>query len=162
MRVITIDPSTHSTGVAFWRVDGFTSHPRPVKPTATALLTSREKDWKVSTVDIVEQFRRLMMEKRVDQKTCLVYCEQPAYQQGNHHTAATGGLVKMAHFCGVLSSVVLDFRYVGINEWKGNLPKDLVTQRIQEYYGSCPELWQSWKKDIWDAVGIGLFLFGEF
>lgn len=163
MRMISIDPSIHSCGVALWRVEDLKRPPRrPATPTSVHLLTAREVEWQASAAKIAEQFAALLQSKQVDPTKCLVYCEQPQYLPSKFHTTATGGLVKMAHLCGLLSGVCPKFGYVEISRWKGNLSKDMVESRIKKYYEGKPLLWKQWKKDMWDAVGIGLYVQGEF
>ncbi len=159
VELISIDPGTKNTGVAFWgrRVPGA----RRIIPLEVYLLTSHETEWMAAAESIRTQLAGLLMNAAYTFEFASTICEQPQYMPGQFATTATGALVKMAHLCGLLGSVAPKFAYVGINEWKGNLPKSIVTERIQKYYEGLAVA-EKWKADMWDAVGIGLYRYGEF
>ncbi len=54
------------------------------------------------------------------------------------------------------------FEYVDVNNWKGNLKKDIVIKRITRTYNEAGLKFKPFTKDEWDAVGIGLYLKGFF
>ena len=61
----------------------------------------------------------------------------------------------------------LGFNSVLPAEWKGQLPKEVVMQRVKaalSYYElGCVELpAKSLQHNVWDAIGIGLFACGRF
>jgi hypothetical protein len=49
-----------------------------------------------------------------------------------------------------------------VNAWKGNLPKQVVIDRIERFYKKRGIKLGKIHKDEWDAVGIGLYLKGQF
>jgi len=133
-------------------------------PRVARCLKSHNKDWQANCSEIAKA-----LQKELDQywsastiSTVLTICEQPKFLASRSVTATTGGLVKMAHLSGLLSSVLPNFNYVDINAWKGNLSKEIVIERIKHYYRHTPRVFAEWQDDAWDAVGIGLHHFGEF
>ena len=155
--LISIDPGTKKTGVALWPLEWCGGL---VKPLAVHLLKGKGKDWQVSSESVRSQLAAVLQAYNTHQAKTV--CEQPQYLASKMVTTTSGALVKMAHLCGLLASVAPGFTYVGINEWKGNLPKDVVIKRIKRYYASEPLVYADWKDDAWDAVGVGLYQNGEF
>jgi hypothetical protein len=95
-----------------------------------------------------------------------VYCEMPPFIQTS---AQSGAQAKLMHSCGVIAGLCIAlgkkpcaFEYVNVNDWKGNLPKEVVMKRIVKIFNdhrlTCPP----YAKDEWDAVGIGFYLKGLF
>jgi len=91
-----------------------------------------------------------------------VYCEFPAFfnTAGGQMVAGKGDLSKLIYLIGVIRGVVFPtkFKLVPVNKWKGQLPKNVVINRIKRYYEKYPEFLSNvnLKKDVWDSVGIGL------
>jgi hypothetical protein len=84
--------------------------------------------------------------------------EMPHYQESAVGSFAwkTGDLQKLVLLVGFLvadnwGAVTL----VNPREWKGQLPKAVVEERIRKRLGT--KACAGFKKDIWDAVGIGLW-----
>lgn len=163
--VLTVDPSVHFTGVAVWAFASLEAGlallskrktaPRPRK---TFLLEAQEKDWIESANSILEQFENLLDKYEVSE----VFCEQPQYMAGAHQATASGSLQKLCHVAGMFASSCarrkIKFEYVRIPDWKGNLPKKIVQERIEKLYTGKLK----YKRDEWDAVGIGLYKLGLF
>jgi len=152
---VTIDPSSRSMGVAIWN----TEQPAPV---GTALFKGKHgEDWSESMLQIGKDLNALLK----DGTYYKVFCEQPAYMAGSHQTAASGALVKLTHSAGVAAGICIAhgiyFEYVPINQWKGNLSKDVVNKRIRKILAD-ESLCETFVDDEWDAVGIGLFVKGLF
>lgn len=97
-----------------------------------------------------------------------IACEYPAFfgSEGGQVAARSGSLVKLAVVVGTLYGVCLDwgiaFRPVGVNEWKGNLSKEIVKARIEKILGSSALADLRPKEHAWDAIGIGLYCRGKF
>jgi hypothetical protein len=73
-----------------------------------------------------------------------------------------GDLQKLVFLVGVFAGYFSRCKFTPVtpNEWKGQLPKDVVIRRLQKRFG--PGATQEWSKDVWDAVGIGLWKLGKF
>ena len=166
--ILTIDPSVHSAGFAIWgfaslesalkKLEGKHRIPRPKK---TYLLRSncKEKDWLLDAEKVLGQFEEILDRFEVSE----AYCELPTYMAGAHGATASGSLQKLCHVAGMFSMACLKrkikFEYVSICDWKGTMGKKLVERRITKLYGVgiLP-----YKKDEWDAIGIGLYKLGKF
>jgi hypothetical protein len=59
-----------------------------------------------------------------------------------------------------------EFHDVKVSSWKGQLPKELVIDRIKDFYrkqdAGLKLLSMSLDGNDWDALGIGLYLQGLF
>lgn len=99
-----------------------------------------------------------------------VICEMPMCfldSQRGIASAGSSAIVKLAFVVGVFGACVsahsILFRLVKVQDWKGQLPKEVINMRIRNLLGEsgCAPF----RADIWDAVGIGLwrmrFLFLE-
>lgn len=96
------------------------------------------------------------------------WVEWPSFQESNRGRAAArkGDLMKLA----LAASIGLNVAWacnghgyaVPIQEWKGQLPKDVVAKRIHKRLGKsvCDQL--EIKSHAEDAVGLGLYLKGFF
>ena len=90
-----------------------------------------------------------------------VYCEMPSFFVTNRGMVAaeSGSLIKLTYFVGLLAGMFQEknvlFEVVQIQQWKGQLPKEVVKKRILKVLGSsaCSEF----RLDVWDAVGMGLW-----
>lgn len=152
---MTVDPSSRSVGVAIWR-EG------ELKPSGVYLLKPRKKNWLDSAIQIGQEIQALIIACDVEK----VYCEMPAYMAGSHTTAAGGALVKLTTSAGIVAGICVSqfipFEYVEICKWKGNLPKEEVIRRICKLYKFKNSKAAPYKADEWDAIGIGLYVQGEF
>lgn len=149
---LSVDPGIRGTGYALW--DG-----KLLK--RTGIFASRSEDWLEAGGQVASQLHQFACKERVE----AVYCEFPAYFQsaGAQVVARSGSLVKLAWFVGFLSALFITgfktFRFVEVNEWKGQLPKDVVELRIRKIMGE--KVTKKFKTHIWDAVGIGLYVHGR-
>lgn len=118
------------------------------------VLTSKVKDWKLKGIDLLIQL------SRVTKGANTVVMEFPEYHQslGGTVTAKSGSLVKLSWFVGVLSGGLSyeSLELVTPTQWKGQLPKNIVIQRIKK---RMPEV--KAKSHDWDAIGLGLYWKGE-
>jgi hypothetical protein len=76
---------------------------------------------------------------------------------------AKGDLQKLCFLVGMLAGyfkTARSFTPVTPNEWKGQLPKQVVIRRLIKRFGATATA--DWQKDAWDAVGIGLWKMGSF
>ncbi len=158
--IMTVDPSSRSMGVALWNARKWKIFDLPID---TRLFKgSKCSSWEGSSRCIGESLAYLMNTHQIIK----VFCEQPAYMQGSHQSAAGGALVKLTHSAGMVAGMCYllgcGFEYVAINKWKGNLPKSVVNDRIREIILDRSGKQCVFQQDEWDAVGIGFYLKGVF
>lgn len=76
-------------------------------------------------------------------------------------------LFKLAHligaYCGVCSALNIRWSVVTVNEWKGQLPKDVVCRRLIRMFAQCGHtlVESAYNHDVWDAIGIGVYKQGN-
>lgn len=149
--LVAIDPGIQ-TGVAVWadRLDEM--------PVATATFRPRkEQSWIQGAVSVTTQLSQWLRQYQF-QKDTLGFIEEPAFfdTSSGHMIARRGDFCKLAMIAGwelgVLSQFVIVPRLVGIQNWKGQLPKAIVRDRIREVLGKS----FTGSEHEWDAVGIGL------
>lgn len=156
--LLAIDPGLNSMGWAYWH------ETKNLMPSKTGLLKAPRK------LELSKRAKWLAVE--LDQKLEInrslrhgygpvIVSEFPAWH-GIQLGWAAGDLQKLVFLVGVLAGYFhgADFTPVTPNEWKGQLPKKVVIRRLQKRFG--PGATQEWSKDIWDAVGIGLWKLGKF
>ncbi|TXH19723.1 MAG: hypothetical protein E6R03_00140 [Hyphomicrobiaceae bacterium] len=147
--VVAVDPGLNFCGVA-WFMDGGTVPTRVevVKPT-------RGKDLGHRMAQVAEA----VGSKGANFSDHLVI-EMPAFQSGATREMGwkTGDLQKLTLLVGYLCAhdwgrvtLVTPF------EWKGQLPKTVVMERIKRRLGAGECLRLGIERDGWDAVGIGLY-----
>jgi hypothetical protein len=156
--LVAIDPGLNSMGVAFWaerRVRRET-----LVPTQTFLIKAPRK------LNLAP--RALWIARELDRKLPLgtnrgdFVCEYPAWH-GIQLGWAAGDLQKLVFLVGTFAGYFKEarsFTPVTPGEWKGQLPKSVVIRRLTKLFG--PGATQEWEKDVWDAVGIGLWKLGRF
>jgi hypothetical protein len=105
----------------------------------------------------------------------LIMCEIPAYQGTPSRSMGwkKGDLQKLTYLVGSMgyacSSMILRKNPITIPYyatvtpagWKGQLSKEIVIQRIKKRIPDVVEQFDPYK-DIWDAIGIGLWAIGDF
>lgn len=95
-----------------------------------------------------------------------VAIEWPAFHgsAAGETVATSGSLVKLTYAVGAIARVFesqdIPVRLVPVAEWKGQMPKTAVEYRIKKILGE--EACKGFRKHVWDAVGIGLHVKGEF
>jgi hypothetical protein len=98
--------------------------------------------------------------------------EMPTFMEsyGGHTTARSGALVKLALVCGMQYQTLTDMvgvsKFVPVGTWKGQLPKDVVAQRLVKLLDrdKCKVQMSILEQPShdWDAVGIGMHALGRF
>lgn len=150
--IVAIDPGI-ATGVAVWenRFD--------VAPVATATFRApKEKDWFWSANSVTDQLSEWLRQYQFQTDT-IGFLEEPAFfdTSSGHMVARRGDFCKLAMMAGwelgVLTHLGITPRLVGIQNWKGQLPKAVVRDRIQQVLGSKTF---TGSEHEWDAIGIGL------
>ena len=149
---ITIDPGISGTGYAIW-------NQKWNLLLAGGIYEPRVHNWMSKGRAIAVGIFRICKKYRVNK----VYIEFPRFMQsiGGQVTAKSGALVKLCWMVGFLSAVLMDKKQelIEVNKWKGNLPKDIVEKRVRRI---LPKLSKNLKSHTVDAIGIGLYLKGEF
>jgi hypothetical protein len=153
---------------------------RPPAPAATGVLRKRfnnyvaTANWLADELQKITRNRALCAVHRSSACGCVagtslvVTCEFPEYQTGASRSMGwmRGDLQKLTYLVGVLSRMSHDqgavFEPVPVSQWKGQLPKDIVIDRIQQALGTraCTKLGIT--THAWDATGIGLWRLGVF
>lgn len=180
--VLAVDPGVAGTGWALWR-SVKKGQQAPNHPDEVGVLTPRGGTFVEKSNAIADELhvitgraRWLCAVHRVyfcgcgKQPHVLVACEFPEFQAAAHRMMGwkRGDLQKLTYLVGAVGymaygmtvSAVLE--PVPVSQWKGQLPKAVVTDRIREALGSaaCGQL--AIKTHAWDAVGIGLWRLGVF
>lgn len=155
-RIVTIDPGVKGTGYAVWR--GGLYWPRLEPPIASGVLSvDRDSSWSIRSAKMLREFYGLCK----DYVPNRVICEYPEFfASGKGYASAAGGnLVKLAHLVGMFDGACVlsqcPFSMMPVREWKGQMSKQLVIQRIRKRLG------KTYKSHAADAVGIGLHCKGH-
>jgi Holliday junction resolvasome RuvABC endonuclease subunit len=150
--LLSIDPGVEF-GWALW------NNPLSKVPTKYGIvIPPRVLEWEERISMVIKRFAEL-----IDwHSPATVCCELPCFM--NDLAARSNNLVKLAYAAGSFEGVatargVKAYRSVPVNEWKGQLPKRVVSDRIQKLL--TPEKC-TWNSHVWDAVGIGLYVQGYF
>lgn len=145
---ISIDPGLNGTGYAIWSSEWrLISH---------GVLTSSEIDFQVKGYALVASLEELTQKWKCG-SGCI---EFPKLFQsaGGLAVANSGALVKLSWFVGlVCGQLSFPLELVEVNDWKGQLPKNVIERRIKRILPGCKA-----KSHDWDAIGIGLFKAGRF
>ena len=158
--LVTLDPGLRGTGIAIWD-SGKLFATKVVEPTAG--------DWWT---------RSRFVADAIYNHVCFYMSDRPAgpnrdrYRiimettqfMGSGMAWKTGDMQKLTFLNGVIYERLRQaksFYPVMPNEWKGQLPKDVVIERAERELGKkfCARL--GVKTHAWDAVGIGLWAMGR-
>lgn len=155
MTRLFIDPSIHSMGIAIWPGRRWKKRK---SPSYTDLFRSKGNDWLQRSHYQINELKAVFNGWSPDR----VYCEVPQFYETHKGMASqrSGSIGKLCVFVGMVVQLFGEerIRLVTPNEWKGQLPKKIVTSRIRKILGvkEC----KKYRADIWDAVGIGLWKMG--
>jgi hypothetical protein len=172
---ITIDPGTEYCGVAVWEADAkLWAAVRPpvavalLRPSTVAGTPYEDRATNIASkfsLDVLSRFHYLDAPRECRQ-TIEIASEFPEIfgaDGGSMAAGVKGTWMKLAFMVGCIAMAGavrgIPFRPVPVRQWKGQMPKDMVERRIRRVLGdtACAPF----KRDIWDAVGIGLFLKGH-
>lgn len=106
-----------------------------------------------------------------DRAGAILVAEWPAFRAANavgHAAASQDDLTGLAACAGVVfAAPMLDPEWLGalalaapVADWKGQLPKKVVNQRLERAIGSEDRVGTKIHADAWDATGIGLWVMG--
>jgi len=145
--VVFVDPGLGGTGLAFFRkLDG--------PPDAVRQRAGGRGDWRERQFRLALWFAESLSIWQPNE-VVIEYPEQ--FQSAKSHACVErGDLGKLYALCGMYMLVSYEQttgvlpRLVSPNEWKGQLPKRVVDQRIRRTWG------QTYPDHVSDAVGMGL------
>ncbi|MEK7093363.1 MAG: hypothetical protein AAB927_02655 [Patescibacteria group bacterium] len=155
--LLAIDPGLHSAGWAAFKSGACVPHD-------AGLIVPRHEyegeELLTRSLDIGMQMASLA--KMQSCSTTII--EFPAYYgEGDKHA---GQIFKLCACIGAIAGCLnangVTVESVLVPDWKGQLPKIVVQKRIERILGLplCRQL--ELRKDMWDAVGIGLYKRGMF
>lgn len=160
---VSVDPGLGGTGWAIWQ-------DRVLKKVGVVYAIRDEDTWDTHAVEIAVRLENRIHEEinnplRVREGVSL-YVEFPQVMDSVAGIAATrgGGILKLAFLVGCIVSRPIwdanDTHLVTPMQWKGQLPKEVVINRIKAEMGelTCTRL--GIKTHAWDAVGLGLYSLG--
>ena len=162
---VTIDTGALSPGWAFWDVSGTRVAESLAGPVAVGLFQPPKiLEWYEKTREVNAALAaQFLSQEKAGNRIVEAWIEYPQYfdSEGGQIAAKEGNLVKLAVSAGKISELCERFSMkvvlVPVNTWKGQLDKDQVAYHIRKRLGAelCTRM--NFRKDIWDAVGIGLF-----
>ena len=134
-----------------------------------AIIPPGNKEWGARTDEVMTQLYLqgvLWGGKMIE--TC--YCEWPAYfdTAGGRMAAVKDSLQKIVFIVGRVAEMCyqhsIDFGFVPVNDWKGQMSKDAVIWRLKNKKLQDFEirLAEAAGTHAWDAVGIGCYVLGRF
>lgn len=158
-QLYAIDPGLGGTGIARWIM--WPEHKRP-RLKSVAIIRDRARD-DTLTNRCADLTNRL---PDSPEQSDFVVIEMPQHMTNTKGIAAQAGAVyKLTFLVGFLAARFdmsgATVHVVNPSEWKGQLPKDIVQQRVERILGksTCREL--NIRSHAWDAVGIGLWALGR-
>lgn len=167
--VLTVDPGGYTMGACLFAYPGWQSD--MVCPPCQSMVigyTKKERDKYTpheALIYMINRLRTLWFEN-YDIRLC--FCERPRLFGSARSMASgiKGHLQMMDMFRGALLQLCDDhgvnFSNVDVLDWKGQLPKHLVNQRIREILNGGSTVLSDNESHDWDACGIGLYLQGVF
>lgn len=160
---LAIDPGVNGSGYAFF-------YNGDLKDTGVFSPRSTDHEFYDKGLTVCEKFESLFQNLRlhypINRLNAEVHIEYPAFFGGasGSMVARRGDLVKLAWIVGMITEKAIQHYWtpilVPVNDWKGQLPKEVVVERIKEDYPEVENF--NVKSHAWDAVGIGLYALGRF
>ena len=157
-RLMSIDPSVNNLGMAIWDVNEKKLllwkllHPEVGQ-------RRNEFDKSLSMLNQVKQWIQTYAVNRIIMET------PEHWVVGGFQARETGSMTKLAFVCGMLCSLVNDlqeFKVVTPAEWKGQLPKEVVANRLKDHYLPLGVNLTEIDANVADAIEIGHFyLYGD-
>ncbi len=163
--MISIDPGVE-VGWALWDKKRWNKLVSPVrvgiiKPRISSGL-EKFANWQVRVESTMRQFTAILEGTNQIEEAIIEYPQFFGSDATGQASARKGDLVKLAIACGMIGGTAYDrgikIAWAAVKDWKGQLPKRIVENRIRELLG----LGVTYKDHEWDAVGIGLWSKGFF
>lgn len=166
MTLMAIDPGLNSMGWAFWETTTVVSIRNRVRPPDAVGLNHAPQKY-----DLVRRalhqavaLHHVVLDHGIEIDSVHFVSEYPAWHGDQVRKGwASGDMQKVCLLVGTFVGYLhqaKSFTLVTPNEWKGQMPKDVVKRRLIKRFG--PGTTQDWERDVWDAVGIGLWKMGHF
>jgi hypothetical protein len=120
-------------------------------------------NWVLTCEKFHERFHRIINQFTVRR----VYCEFPQYfaSATGHAATGKGDIHKLACLVGVFMGATYEyggeFHPILVNDWKGQLSKDAVIQRVGDRLPNLRSSGMKIETHSYDAIGIGLFAQGD-
>jgi hypothetical protein len=158
-RLMSLDPSINNCGMAIWDM--------ATKNLIARALLHPKKGNKDNEYDksesILEQIREFIKMYGI---THMILEVPEHWAVAGFEARETGSIAKLCFVCGMIYSLknqLEEFKVVVPRGWKGQLPKEVVANRLQEEYMTKYDIdMQKMDKNVMDAIGIGHFrLFGK-
>jgi hypothetical protein len=157
-RLMSIDPSINNLGVAVWDIEPIKllMH-RLIHPTVVSRVNSFEKAW-----SMLEQMKQWKTTYGVTN----IIVEQPeVWNVAGFEARETGSMDKLNFVCGLLYSLrseVEEYRLVTPQQWKGQLKKEIMCNRLYNHYIVQNIDLRKIDANVADGIGIGHFyLYGR-
>ncbi len=154
-RLMSIDPSINNLGVAVFEGQKLILYK----------LLHPSKDCRDTPYDkAISLFNKIKDDIKVWSVRRLIL-EIPEYWAvAGFHARETGAIFKLTFVCGALCTLVNDLEELKVvtpREWKGQLPKNVVANRLRDSYLPDVDLTKI-NENVMDAIGIGHFyLYGK-
>lgn len=154
--LVAIDPGLSGTGWALWD--------RNVLHTVGTLYPGRDDETWDEAGRILASRLSVALIDLLGTASAELHIEFPMLMESIAGIAANrgGGMLKLAYLVGCITMLPIwtDVHLVTPLQWKGQLPKTIVQDRITATLGAerCEQL--NIRSHAWDAVGIGLYALG--
>lgn len=152
-RLMSIDPSINNLGMAIWDLGK--------RQLLMWKLVHPLKDAKNNEYDKSLSMLNQLKQWKVTYGVSNIICEVPAHWAVAGFAAREkGSIAKLCFVCGLLYSMtseVEEYKLVKPHEWKGQLPKNVVANRLREDYLPYGIDMEELNENVMDAIGIGHF-----
>lgn len=156
-RLISIDPSINNVGIAVWELPNALMMYRLLHPKVDA--RNNEYDKSLSILDQIKDWIKTYAVNRM-------ILEVPAHWAvGGFEARETGSIAKLMLVVGLLYSMKHDLdelKIVKPHEWKGQLPKEVMENRLRDEYTAIGVDLAVLNPNVVDAIGLGhYYIFGS-
>jgi hypothetical protein len=151
-RLISVDPSINNVGIAIWDLPNTLLMYKLVHPKVGC--RNNEYDKSLSILDQIKEWIKIYTINRM-------ILEVPAHWAvGGFEARETGSIAKLMLVVGLLYSLkhnLEELKIVKPHEWKGQLPKNVMENRLRADYLAIDVDLSKLNSNIVDAIGIGHF-----
>ena len=173
---ISVDPGVTYTGIALWKTitDKTSLNYFQWQLKETSLIQNKlETSWEDRVFATCDEFRNLIRKMMAEcwqegqGKLSGVAIEYPEYYATSlvgQTAALAGSLVKLSILVGMYARVCqelsLNCLFIPAKQWKGQLPKQVVVNRLKKRFGDA--YLKNVRKDAFDAIGVGLWILDSY
>jgi len=151
-RLISIDPSINNVGIAVWELPNALLEYKLVHPKVGQRNNEYDK-----SLSILDQLKEWIKEYEVNR----MILEVPEHWAvAGFEARETGSIAKLMLVVGLIYSLkheLEELKIVKPREWKGQLPKDVMENRLREDYSAIGIDLAALNPNVVDAIGIGHF-----